>query len=239
MATLKDKRVVIVGGASGIGLAVARAALAEGAKVVVASSRPENVAAAAAGLGQGAQGLVVDVTKEADVAACFERLGPFDHLAFTAGDWDRRGFGVALADLDLNAAAGGWQVRFWGAVAVAKHAGGRIAAEGSITLTDGMLAHRPMRGAFLSTAGAGAIEHLALGLAVELAPVRVNAVCPGLVLTERGRSLPAAMAERFTGALPLRRAAEPAEVAEAYIHLMRATYTTGQVLRVDGGGSAV
>jgi len=101
------------------------------------------------------------------------------------------------------------------------------------------VAHRPRKGAALNTAMAGAIEHLTRALAVDLAPVRVNAVCPGLVLTEVWNSIPdetrAEQLRRMTARLPLPRAGEPDEVAEAYLHLIRASYSTGQVLIVDGG----
>lgn len=232
--SLSGKKVVVIGGASGIGFAVAQAALGEGASVVVASSQPANVEAAAGRLGAGAVGSAVDVTDEAAVAGFFERLGAFDHLVFTAGDW-AGGFGSPVAQFDLTAAKASLGVRFWGALVVVKHACRAIAQNGSITLTDGMLAHRPMKGAALATAMAGALEHLTRALAVELAPVRVNAVCPGLVLTERNRAMPAATVGRFTDGQPLARAAEPAEVAQAYLYAMRGGYTTGQVLMVDGG----
>ena len=238
---LQDKKVVVIGGASGIGLAVAEAALVHGARVVVASSNPGNVAAAVKRLGDGVEGSAVDVRKEDDVAAFFARLGAFDHLVFTAGDWGALGGGT-LKDLDLAAAAAGFTVRFWGALAAIKHGHDQIAAGGSITLTDGMIAHRPWRGAAVGSAMAGAIEHLAQALAVDLAPVRVNAVCPGLVMTERLAGAPAEQRQffqRFTDGQPLPRAATLAEAAEAYVYLMRAGYTTGQVLRVDGGRSVV
>jgi NAD(P)-dependent dehydrogenase (short-subunit alcohol dehydrogenase family) len=233
------KRVVIVGGTSGIGLAVAEAVLARGAHPVVASSQQAGVDAALGRLDEGAEGSTIDVNDEADIAGFFERLGGFDHLVFTAGDWGGMGGAASLAELDLTAAKAAFGVRFWGALAVVKHGYGRIAAGGSITLTDGMLAHRPRKGAPVSTAMLGAIESLTRGLAVDLAPVRVNCVCPGLVLTERSSAMPEAVLQRFTGRLPLARGAEPSEVAEAYLYLMRGGYTTGQVLKVDGGGSAV
>jgi NAD(P)-dependent dehydrogenase (short-subunit alcohol dehydrogenase family) len=236
--SLAGQCVVVIGGASGIGFAVAAAALDEGARVVVASSQKANVQAASERLGGGATGLVVDVSDEASVAGFFEGLGPFDHLAFTAGDWGAR-MGEPARDLDLAAAQASIAVRFWGALAVAKYGCRTIAEGGSITLTGGMLAHRPMKGAPLATAIGGAIEHLARALAVDLAPVRVNAVCPGLVLTDRTKRLPEELLRTFTARLPLPRGAQPAEVAEAYLYLMRGGYTTGQVLRVDGGGSVV
>lgn len=233
-ASLNGRTVVVIGGASGVGFAVAEAALREGAKVVVASSRAANVEAAVRRLGAGARGSVVDVSDEASIAGFFEALGPFDHLAFTAGDWGG-GFFAPTRDLDLAAARDGFTVRFWGALAVAKHACRTIAQDGSITLTGGMLAHRPLKGAPVATSVAGAVEHLTRGLAVDLAPIRVNAVCLGIVLTDRTNTMPEAMLQGFTARLPLPRGGEPGEAAEAYVYLMRGGYTTGQVLRVDGG----
>ena len=89
------------------------------------------------------------------------------------------------------------------------------------------------------TAVAGAIEHLAVGLSLDLAPIRVNTVCLGMIGTDQTMRLPEAMLKAFTARLPLPRIAEAAEAAQAYIYLMRGGYTTGQVLHVDGGGSIV
>jgi len=236
--SIEGKTVVVIGGASGVGFAVAEAAGDAGAKVVIASSQPANVEAAVAKLGGGVTGDVVDVGDEASVAAFFEKLGPFDHLAFTAGDWGGSMFDPAR-DVDLAAAQAGMKVRFWGALAAVKYGCRTIAQDGSITLTGGMLAHRPMKGAPVTTAVAGAIEFLTQGLAVDLAPVRVNAVCLGIVLTERTKTLPEAVLTNFTARQPLARGGDPAEAAQAYLYAMRAGYTTGQVLRVDGGGSLV
>jgi NAD(P)-dependent dehydrogenase (short-subunit alcohol dehydrogenase family) len=235
---LAGKSVVVIGGASGIGLAVAQAALREGARVVVASSQAAHVDAAVERLGGGASGSVVDVSDETSIAAFFQALGLFDHLAFTAGDWGGSLF-APTRDLDLAAAKDGFTVRFWGALAAVKHGCRTLAEGGSIVLTGGMLAHRPMKGAPVATSVAGAIEHLTRGLAVDLAPIRVNAVCLGIVLTNRTRQLPEAVLEGFTARLPLPRGGLPAEAAEAYLYLMRGDYTTGQVIRVDGGGSVI
>jgi NAD(P)-dependent dehydrogenase (short-subunit alcohol dehydrogenase family) len=236
--SLDGKTVVVIGGASGVGFAIAAAARDAGARVVIGSSQAAKVEAAVAARGGGVTGAVIDVADEASVAGFFEAQGPFDHLAFTAGDWGGNMY-APTRDMDLTAARDGLNVRFWGALAVAKHGCRSIAADGSITLTGGLLAHRPMKGAPLVTAVAGAIEFLTLGLAVDLAPVRVNAVCLGIVMTERTRSMPEARLRAFTERLPLPRGGEPAEAAEAYLYLMRGGFTTGQVLRVDGGASAV
>src|ERR1700677_1240222 len=87
LPSLNGQRIAIIGGSSGIGYAVAECALAEGARVVIASSNAANVEAAVARLGESASGSVVNVNDEASVAAFFERLGAFNHLVFTAGDW--------------------------------------------------------------------------------------------------------------------------------------------------------
>ena len=235
---LRAKRTVIIGGTSGIGFAVAEAALREHADVVVVSSKKENVDAAMKRLADGVKGFAVDVRNEEDVSGFFERLRSFDHLVFTAGDWGAMA-GGPLAEIDLTNAAQAFTVRFWGALSCIKHAHKHISAGGSITLTDGMIAHRPRKGAAVSSAMAGAIEHLTRGLALELAPVRVNAVCPGYVRTEVWNSIPEDKREerfkRMTERLPLPRIGEPAEIAEAYLYLMRGGYTTGQVLHVEGG----
>ena len=84
--SLRGKKVVVIGGTSGIGFAIAEAALAEHAEVVVASSSVANVETAVKRLGGAAKGFPLDVKDEASVAGFFEGLGPIDHIAFTAGD---------------------------------------------------------------------------------------------------------------------------------------------------------
>jgi NAD(P)-dependent dehydrogenase (short-subunit alcohol dehydrogenase family) len=237
MAKLDGSKVVVIGGASGIGFGVAQAALAAGAEVVVGSSQTPRIEAAAEKLGHGAKGLTVDVKDEASVAAFFEAAGPFDHLAFTAGDWGHM-FG-ATGDLDVEASKARMEVRFWGAARAAKYAIRQIAKDGSITLTGGMLAHRPMPGAPLTTASAHTTEGLAMGLARDLAPIRVNAVCLGLILSEQVQAWGDNVIKGWTATLPLPRGGTVEEAAEAYLYRMRATYVTGQVVRVDGGGSLV
>jgi NAD(P)-dependent dehydrogenase (short-subunit alcohol dehydrogenase family) len=233
--SLERQRIVVIGGSAGIGYAVAECAIAEGAHVVIGSSNQANVDAAVKRLGQAATGAVVDVGDEASVEAFFRGVGAFDHLVFTAGDWGPSLMSGPVAKMDFDAAAGGMKIRFWGALMAVKHAQAQISAHGSITLTDGVLAHRPQKGGPLTTAIAGAIEHLTRGLAADLAPIRVNAVCPGMVLTDRWSKAPAEFIKQATERQLLPRAAEPNEVAQAYLYLMRGGYTTGQVLIVDGG----
>ena len=233
---LDGARILIVGGGSGIGFAVARAAKAEGSAVTLASTNADKLALAAQRLG-GADTALLDITDETAVAAYFAGAGVFDHIVTTAGDWGkvRRG---PFAEIDFGAAEALFRVRFWGAAILAKQGAKSAAPGGSITLTSGMSAFRPQKGSVMATAMAGSVAHLTYGLAVELAPIRVNAVFPGGVATEIFTGLPPEMREveeaRF-GKQPLPRIGEPAEVAQAYLYLMKGSYTTGQIIKVDGG----
>jgi len=236
--SLRDKRVVIIGGGSGVGFAVAELAQALGAAVTIASSNEKRVQAAVERL-PGSVGLQVDVRDEASLAALFAQVGPFDHLVVTAGDWGGEMF-TPTRDLDLVVARKSLDVRFWGALAAAKQASASMAPGGSITLTSGMLAHRPVKGGAVVAALAGAVEFLARGLAVDLAPVRVNVANLGLILTDQVLGMmPPQMIEATVAGLPVPRGATPAEAATAYVYLMLNTYVTGQVLAVDGGGLLV
>jgi NAD(P)-dependent dehydrogenase (short-subunit alcohol dehydrogenase family) len=234
---LNDKRILVIGGGSGIGKAVAERALEEGAAVLIASTNAEKLAAAVSKLGKRASSAVLDVSGEKNVAKFFSENGKFDHIAFTAGDWIPSMF-TALADLNFEDAAKMFNVRYWGALAVAKYAAKILPPGGSITLTDGLLAHRPMKGSVLPTSLSGAVEHATKAMAVDLAPIRVNCVCPGLIRTEILDSFPPERLQHFeamTQGFPLPRAGMPDEAAEAYIYSMRGGYTTGQVLYVEGG----
>jgi NAD(P)-dependent dehydrogenase (short-subunit alcohol dehydrogenase family) len=235
--SLDQKRVVVIGGSTGIGFAISELARELGATVVIASSNEANVCAAVERL-PGSIGGTVDLRDELSVASFFSELGEFDHLAIMAGNWGGPMF-VSIRDLDLNQARDLLDVRFWGALSAVKHACRTIAGNGSITLTSGMVAHRPRKGSPMATAVAGTIEHLTRGLAVDLTPVRVNAVCPGLVLTDRVKQLSEAQLQSKVAPLPMPRAAEPVETAKAYVYLMLNSYATGQILPVDGGGLLV
>ena len=235
--SLEGKRVVVIGGGTGIGFAIAELACELGAAIVIGSSKKTSVSAAVERL-QDATGLTVDLRDEASVTGFFGKVGAFDHLAITAGDWGGPMF-ISIQDLDLTQAQELLTVRFWGVLAAIKRSCQTIAQDGSITLTSGMLAHRPRKGTSMVTALAGAVEHLTRGLAMDLAPVRVNAVSPGLILTDHVKQMPEAMLQSMVAPLPVPRAATPAEAAKAYVYLMLNGYATGQILPVDGGGLLV
>jgi NAD(P)-dependent dehydrogenase (short-subunit alcohol dehydrogenase family) len=234
--SLADQRVVIIGGSSGMGLATAHAAAAAGASVTIASSHRERLDAALAELPDTCDGFVTDTRAEADVAALFERVGTLDHLVYTAGDaLDRR----PLQDLPLDEARHLFDVRFWGVIAAVKHAAPRIKPGGSIVLTSGIIGVRPTPGAALAAGSVGAIEGLARGLAVDLAPVRVNTVRPGPIRTPMWDGIPQpqldAMVAAFTERTLTEAVGEPDQIAATNLYLMENGFVTGTVLTVDGG----
>jgi NAD(P)-dependent dehydrogenase (short-subunit alcohol dehydrogenase family) len=234
--TLQGKRVLILGGTSGIGLAVAEAASTEGSNVVVVSSQQSRVDAALVRLADGSEGFASDLSDERAVAALFHRIGPFDHLVFTAGDAIQQS---AIGDTDLDGAKDFFGLRFWGAIAAAKYGSKSIRSGGSIVFTSSTVPHRPSPGWAIGASISAAVEGLAKALAVELAPIRVNVVAPGIIRTPLWNRLPDDQREAYFKAraatLPLAKVGEPAEAAAAYLYLMHATYTTGQTLILDGG----
>ena len=234
--SLQDKRVIVLGGSSGIGLEVAKQAASQGASVVIASSNPERVQKAVASIDGEAQGQAIDVSDERAVATFFSKLGAFDHLVFTAGD------SLHLHDLaatDLQQARHAFELRYWAALAAVKYGSPHIRKEGSIVLTTGIAGQRPRKGWVIAASVCGTIEALTRALAVELAPIRVNAVSPGVVRTNLWQNMGAAEGERLYQSvgksLPVGRVGEASEIAQAYLFLMQEGFATGQTVVVDGG----
>jgi len=236
----EGQRVVVLGGTSGLGLAVAASAARQGAVAIVASRRQANVDAALSQLPHGTQGYVADPRDEAALERFFAMVGPFDHLVYTAGE------ALALGQIDrLSIEAGRrfFETRYWGALAAAKHGAPLIRPGGSIVFTSGTAGARPHAGWALGASVCAAMEGLTRALAVELAPIRVNIVSPGFIRTPLWRDMAQADREAMyasTGArLPVGRVGEADDVAEAYLFLMRQGFATGQTIVVDGGGVLV
>jgi NAD(P)-dependent dehydrogenase (short-subunit alcohol dehydrogenase family) len=238
--SLAGQRLVVLGGTAGIGLATAQAAAHAGAAVVVVSSRADRVAQALAQLPAGATGHCADLTDEAQVQALFARIGRFDHLVFTAGDALQLG---DVADTALGQVRQAFELRYFGALAAVKHAAPQLAPGGSIVLTTGIAALRPGRGWAVGASICGAMDALTRALAVELAPIRVNAVSPGVVKTDLWAPLAAAdrqaLYEQTGQRLPVGRVGEAADVAQTYLYLLREKFSTGQTIVVDGGAVLV
>jgi len=237
--SLTNATVVILGGSSGIGLATAKAARAEGAQVTITGRSAQRLQTARADLGDAVRTVVLDVADETGTRIFFQELDHLDHLFITAGTLvkDSR---LAPDSAVLRPAM---DTRFWGALYAAKHGALKMNGSGSITFMSGTAAQRPLDGASVASASCGAVEAFARALAVDLAPIRVNTIQPGFVDTplldevlgpQRAEILAAAAAR-----LPVRRIGRPEEVADAVLFLMKNGYVTGITLTIDGGGLLV
>jgi NAD(P)-dependent dehydrogenase (short-subunit alcohol dehydrogenase family) len=237
MLRLAGKRIAILGGTSGIGLAVARAALDEGASVLVASGRAESVQRAQAMLPTRAlTAQIVDMRSEAAISGFFDTAGAFDHVVYTAGENLQLG---SLATTELRAARAAFEIRYFGALAIAKFAAPVIRAGGSIVFTTGVASARPGSGWTSGASITSAVEGLTRALAVELAPIRVNAVSPGVVRTPLWGAMGEAERQELYDSqaahLLVGHVGEAAEIATAYVYLMENSYATGTVTVADGG----
>ncbi|WP_305779835.1 SDR family oxidoreductase [Nocardia nova] len=223
-------RIVIMGGTSGIGLAAAEAFSAAGHEVVVTGRDPEKLAAVQ---DRVAAAEAVDGTSAAEIAAFFERIGAFDHLvlAFSPG---ATGAGP-LREVALDDVRAGFDGKLFGYLSAIQHA--RVS--GSITMVSAASARAALPGTVTLAAVNGAIERIVSPLAAELAPVRVNAIAPGVIDTAWWSFLsPEERAAQFRGAaesVPAGRVGTPADVADAIRYVIDADYVTGTVLPVDGG----
>ena len=170
------ERVVVIGGGSGMGLEVARKLLATGADVVIAGRSGERLGAARKALGgDRVEIATVDIGERSQVAALFARAGRLNHLVVTAADLPY-GPAVELTEADLMRAV---RSKLLGPLFAAQESAARLESGGSITFTSGIAARRPMRGGSAAAAINSGLEGLVRALAVELAPIRVNAVSPG------------------------------------------------------------
>ncbi|HEU5420828.1 MAG TPA: SDR family oxidoreductase [Streptosporangiaceae bacterium] len=227
---------LIIGGTSGMGLALARTMLAADMEVTIAGRSADRLAAARADLEQAGKVAieVADIGREEDVARLFARAGRVSHVVVTAAD--ATGAYGRTADVATATARGIVDTKLLGAWLVGKHAAGRVT--GSITYTSGINAYRPNGQNTIIAAANGALASLAAGLAIELAPVRVNVVSPGWVDTpiwdQTGMDKQAAFAE-LAARLPARRIGTPGDIAQAFLALIRNEFITGTVLHADGG----
>ena len=233
MATLSGKNVLVIGGSSGIGYATAAGALAQGANVTIASRSEEKLRAAKASLGQ-VEARALDVADTAAVKAFFDAPPVYDHIVVSGAAFK---FGT-VREQDIDDAYAAMNVKFWGAYRVARFA--KLAPDGSMVFVSGFLSRRPKPNMVLVGAINAALETLTQGLALEMAPLRFNAVSPGIIDTPTRAAMPAearkTLLENAAKALPVKRVGQAEDCAEQILVMLRNTFMTGSVVYVDGGG---
>ena len=238
MDLLTEKKIVIIGGTSGIGLATAKMAAEKGAHLVVTGLK-QNIEKVKKEISGKVESFHLDISNESAVKEFFHQIGPFDYLT-TPGSVMPTG---SFLTMDLEIARQGIESKFLGQYNAAKYGAPKIRKGGSIVLFSGVVSQRPQKNLVLMASVNSAVEGLARGLAIELSPIRVNCIAPGIVDTPRyDRMQPdakKAMYEQLSNKLPVGHIGQPEELAQAVLMLMTNTFLTGQTLFVDGGHQLV
>ncbi|MGD1940610.1 MAG: SDR family oxidoreductase [Leptolyngbyaceae cyanobacterium] len=235
--TIEGKKVVVIGGSSGMGLAIAKAVAAEKAKVVISGRSPQKLENALAEIEENVLAYPVDITDMASLQEFFRREGEIDHLVITGGVVTWGGF----KEVSVEEAIAAMNSKFFGQYRAIQAA--TVCPGGSVTLFSGGLSRRPKVGTAAVTAVNAAVEGLGQALAIELAPVRVNVIAPGLVKTPAYSALPdserQAMYDSAAKALPVGQVGAAEDIAAVALMLMTNPYMTGAIIDVDGGSRLV
>jgi NAD(P)-dependent dehydrogenase (short-subunit alcohol dehydrogenase family) len=255
---LAGKKVVIIGGSSGLGFAAASALIEEGAHVVIGSSSSDKVSAAVANLSDPSLQFNADPSRvsgytvnlsggaaEASLREFFGKIGAFDHLIHTAGDTLRM---KPLGEWDYKSLVEAGDVRYFSAILAVKIATEdpnllRRNSGGSVVLTTGAVAEKPMPNWSAVAGYAAALYGLTRGLALDLSDkgIRVNCISPGPVETELWSGIPdqqrKAMLNEMGSKLLTGKIGQPHEVAHTYVYLLKDTNQTGQIINTDGGST--
>lgn len=229
-----DRTVVITGGATGIGFATAQLAVERGAHAVILGRTEDTLLSAQQALGDAARYRVLDVTDAQAVQRTFQDIGPFDDLfAFAAiGDSGR------FVDIDEDRMRTFVESKFWGQYHAVKAALPLLPENGTITLMSGYLYRKPVPGYSPYAIANGAVEAMVKALALEIAPIRINALSPGWIDTREQRTSPAEhdqYVRAASAASPLGRPGLARETAHAALFLAENTFMTGAVVDIDGG----
>lgn len=239
--SVSGKRIVIIGGSSGIGLALAKRAAVRGARLVIGGRDRDRLAAAAREIEGEVETIPVDATIEAEVARFFEQVGTLDHMTVLVPSAPDKSSSARLApflEMDPAFFESIIRNRFWSQCWGVRYGAPRIAKDGSIVLMSNTQPRKIIPRYSASCAAAGGIEALARSLAIELSPVRVNVIAPGFIMTQGTANIPPARREQWdqiARAQPVKRLGHPEEIADGMIFLMENAFATATVLDVDGG----
>jgi NAD(P)-dependent dehydrogenase (short-subunit alcohol dehydrogenase family) len=235
MSNLQDQQVIIFGGSSGIGLATAQTLLAAGARVTIVGRSADKLQAAVR-QAPGVATAAVDATDSETVKRFFDQSNAFDHLVITVG-----GGAPPMPFHEISEARfrKAFDDKFWAQFAIAQAGSRKVSRGGSITFISGAAARRAVPAMVPYAAINGAIEAMVGPMALALAPIRVNAVAPGVIDTPFWGGMPEAARQGFFaqmgGKLPAGRVGKPGDVALAVRYLIENGFVTGTTLDVEGG----
>ncbi len=229
---MKGKHIVIVGGSSGIGLELAKQVVNQGGHVTIASRSEDKLKSAYVDIGSSVSTYVLDASNESEVIRFFKELGVIDHLVSTIKPTH---VSNKFSDAEVTSHKAAFDAKYWGQYFLALHAIRTNSVSSSIIFTSGIAASRGYIGFSGTAAINGAIESLVKSLAVELSPIRVNAVSPGFIERFSNDNERYEAIESLGSNIPLKRLGTHKEVVESYLYLMKSKYTTGSVLTIDGG----
>jgi NAD(P)-dependent dehydrogenase (short-subunit alcohol dehydrogenase family) len=224
--------VVVIGGTGGLGREIAKHYLEQGREVVLAGRDPDRAAEAAAELGKGAQGIGLDLSQPERIGAALTGVGPVAHLVLSAID---RGTNT-VEDFDVVQAVTLATQKLVGYIEVVHALRSRLADDSSILVFGGQARVRPYPGSTMVTTVNGGVIGMVRVLSVELAPIRVNAIHPGIVGDSPfWRDKPAQVLEAFRSGTLTGRLASMSDVVSATAFLLENTSVNGVDLAVDGG----
>jgi 3-oxoacyl-[acyl-carrier protein] reductase len=226
---------LVIGGASGIGWATAKALAADGCTVTVADLNGEGATARAAELGSPHASAEVNVTDEGSVAALFEKTGPLDVVVTTAGFSNIS----LIVDMPVDQFRSVVDVCLTGSLIVAKYAGSTLRDDGALVWISSLNARQPAAGMSAYCAAKAGLSMLTQVAALEFASrgIRVNAIAPGFVLTPltEGAAMIPGTVEEYAENTALGRTGTPEDIAEAVLYMAKAPWLTGEVLDLNGG----
>lgn len=234
---LANKRIVIIGGTSGIGAATAKLAAENGASLIITGLSDASIDKLKSEIKTSVEVkyFKLDIADEKATKEFFAQIDEFDYLT-TPGSTVPKG---EFLTMESAIAKTGFNSKFWGQYYAAKYAAPKIKPGGAIVFFSGVISQRPQPKLVIMTAVNSAVEGLGRALAVELAPIRVNVISPGFVDTPRYHVMPEnernAMINALASRIPLGKIGSAEELAQAVLFLMTNTYVTGTILDADGG----
>jgi NAD(P)-dependent dehydrogenase (short-subunit alcohol dehydrogenase family) len=236
---LIKKKILVIGGSSGIGKAVAEMAYNMGNEVILTSRQLAKAESVAKKIGDTVTGLQLDINNESQVHSLFGQLAPQDHIYIAAGSTKIGSLTDETLDKNLQA----FNTRLLGSLHVVRAAIDKMNHGGSFVFTGGISTDRPISGAWVSGLGTAAAEQLARVLVMEYTHVRFNAVAPGYTDTPMWDELLGAnrneVLAEVAQKIPVQKIATPEEVASAVLFLMSNASINGEILHIDGGGRLV